>query len=72
MLVAFDAVHVVERVSVSDQWRGTTFTTTYSYHHGYFDGIEREFRGFGRVTQTTEDYGRFAAGNAARMASEVA
>ncbi len=59
-------VHVVERVSVSDKWRGTTFTTRYSYHHGYFDGIEREFRGFGRVEQTdVEDYGTFAAGNAA-------
>jgi len=23
----------------------------YSYHHGYFDGAEREFRGFGRVEQ---------------------
>src|SRR5262249_42907450 len=38
----------------------------YSYHHGYFDGIEREFRGFARVEQTdAEEYGKFAAGNAA-------
>jgi RHS repeat-associated protein len=59
-------VHVVERVSVADKWRGTTFSTTYSYHHGYFDGAEREFRGFGRVEQIdTEEYGRFSAGNAA-------
>jgi RHS repeat-associated protein len=58
-------VHVVERVSVTDKWRGTTFSTTYSYHHGYFDGTEREFRGFGRVEQIdTEDYGKFSAGNA--------
>jgi RHS repeat-associated protein len=58
-------VHVVERVSVTDHWRGTTFATTYSYHHGYFDSIEREFRGFGRVEQIdTEDYGKFSAGNA--------
>ena len=58
-------VHVVERVTVSDKWRGTTFASRYSYHHGYFDGVEREFRGFGRVEQIdTEDFGIFAAGNA--------
>ena len=42
-------VHCVSRVTIADQWRGTAFSSTYSYHHGYFDGIEREFRGFGRV-----------------------
>ncbi|MFQ8433765.1 SpvB/TcaC N-terminal domain-containing protein [Amaricoccus sp. W119] len=58
-------VNVVERVTVTDKWRGTTFSTTYSYHHGYFDGVEREFRGFGRVEQIdTENYGKFSAGNA--------
>src|SRR5260370_35031729 len=44
-------VHCVERVSVYDKWRDVTFTNTYSYRHGYYDGIEREFRGFGRVEQ---------------------
>ena len=39
--------------------------STYSYHHGYFDGVEREFRGFGRVEQVdVESYGTFAGGNA--------
>jgi RHS repeat-associated protein len=57
-------VHVVEKVTVIDRWRQTRFTSTYSYHHGYFDGIDREFRGFGRVEQTdVEDFGTFAAGN---------
>ena len=43
----------------------TTFVTTYSYHHGYFDGVEREFRGFGRVEQVdVESFGTFAAANA--------
>ena len=38
----------------------------FSYHHGYFDGIEREFRGFGRVDQVdVESYGEFAQGNTA-------
>lgn len=58
-------VHVVEKVVVTDKWRKTRFATTYSYHHGYFDGIEREFRGFGRVEQVDiETYGEFSAGNA--------
>jgi len=58
-------VHCVSRVIVHDLWRGTTFSSTYSYHHGYFDGIEREFRGFGRVEQVdVEDYGGFTAQNA--------
>ena len=59
-------VHVVTKVTVTDNWRRTAFSTTYSYHHGYFDGIEREFRGFGRVEQIdVEDYGTFTQGNAA-------
>src|SRR5262249_33878643 len=46
--------------------RGTTFTTTYTYHHGYFDRIERDFRGFGRVEQIdVESFGAFARANAA-------
>ena len=44
-------VHCVSKVTVSDVWRGTKFSSTYSYHHGHFDSIEREFRGFGRVEQ---------------------
>jgi RHS repeat-associated protein len=59
-------VHCVEKVTVAEEWRKTAFSTTYSYHHGYFDGAEREFRGFGRVEQVdVESYGEFAAGNAA-------
>lgn len=57
-------VHVVEKVTVTDRWRAVAFSSTYSYHHGYFDGIEREFRGFGRVEQLdVESFGEFAAGN---------
>jgi len=44
-------VHCVSRVTVRDHWRDTEFSSTSSYHHGYFDGAEREFRGFGRVEQ---------------------
>src|SRR5262249_4157543 len=33
----------------TDFFSGGKLTTEYSYHHGYWDGYEREFRGFGRV-----------------------
>ena len=50
-------VHVVERVEVYDYISRNRFVTRYAYHHGYFDGVEREFRGFGRVDQwDTEEF----------------
>jgi RHS repeat-associated protein len=55
-------VHCATRVTHRDRWRGTAFTSSFSYHHGCYDGVEREFRGFGRVEQVdTEDYGTFSA-----------
>lgn len=44
-------VHVVSRVEVIDEISKGKLTTEYSYHHGYWDGTEREFHGFGRVCQ---------------------
>ena len=44
-------VHVVERVETLDLVSRNRFVTRYAYHHGYFDGEEREFRGFGMVEQ---------------------
>lgn len=44
-------VQVVDKVEVIDHISKTKLVTTYQYHHGYFDGREREFRGFGRVDQ---------------------
>lgn len=59
-------VQVVRMVTVTDQWRKSSFSNTYSYHHGYYDHPEREFRGFGRVEQVdAESFGTFASGNAA-------
>jgi RHS repeat-associated protein len=50
------AVHVVERVETIDQINHNKFTTRHAYHHGYYDGFEREFRGFGMVeTWDTEE-----------------
>lgn len=42
-------VHVVDRVDLVDTIGGNRVTTRYAYHHGYYDGTEREFRGFGLV-----------------------
>ncbi|HKE57533.1 MAG TPA: SpvB/TcaC N-terminal domain-containing protein, partial [Pyrinomonadaceae bacterium] len=44
-------VHVVALVETIDQISSTRLTTEYRYHHGYWDGAEREFRGFGMVEQ---------------------
>ena len=49
------------RSEVIDHVGRTKLTTTYRYHHGYYDGREREFRGFGRVDQfDTESFADFA------------
>ncbi|MCC5633838.1 DUF2431 domain-containing protein [Nostoc sphaeroides CHAB 2801] len=42
-------VQVVEKTESIDLISQTRLVRTYSYHHGYYDGEEREFRGFGRV-----------------------
>ena len=44
-------VQTVACVEVIDELSGGKLTTEYRYHHGYWDGGEREFRGFGRVDQ---------------------
>src|SRR5205807_1753885 len=44
-------VQVVARVEVIDAISKGKLTTEYRYRHGYWDGAEREFRGFGRVDQ---------------------
>jgi len=53
-------VQVVEKTEVIDHISKTKLVTTYKYHHGYYDGREREFRGFGRVDQCdTETFESF-------------
>jgi YD repeat-containing protein len=55
-------VQVVEKVEVIDHIGKTKLVTRYKYHHGYFDGREREFRGFGRVDQfDSEVFEQFSA-----------
>jgi RHS repeat-associated protein len=53
-------VHVVESVEQIDHVSRARLRSSYSYHHGYFDGVEREFRGFAMIEQQDseafEDY----------------
>nr|WP_320190734.1 SpvB/TcaC N-terminal domain-containing protein [uncultured Desulfobacter sp.] len=53
-------VQAVSKVEVIDEISRGKLTTEYRYHHGYWDGAEREFRGFGMVeqldTETFTDY----------------
>ena len=53
-------VLVVNKVEVLDLLSGGKLATQYSYHNGYWDGAEREFRGFAQVdAQDTETFERF-------------
>jgi RHS repeat-associated protein len=51
-------VHVVDRIEIYDHIGRNLFVSTFAYHHGHYDGVEREFAGFGMVEQwDTETYG---------------
>ena len=56
-------VQVVSKVVVNDLLSGGQLTTEYRYYHGYWDGAEREFRGFGRVEQLDAERFDGALGN---------
>ncbi|BCL79065.1 SpvB and TcdB_toxin_midC domain-containing protein [Ktedonobacteria bacterium brp13] len=57
-------VSVVERVETFDRVSHNCFVTRYTYHHGFYDGYEREFRGFGMVEQLdTEEFAALAIHN---------
>ncbi|SMX36815.1 SpvB/TcaC N-terminal domain-containing protein [Maliponia aquimaris] len=50
-------VQVVSDSVVEERVTGTRLSAHYTYHHGYWDAEEKEFRGFGRVDRRdTEDY----------------
>lgn len=44
-------VPVVGRVTVHDGNSGQQYVTDYQYRDGYYDGVEKEFRGFAEVTR---------------------
>ncbi len=49
-------VHVLTRVETHDAVSRVRLVSEYAYHHGYFDGEEREFRGFGLVEQVDTEH----------------
>ncbi len=51
-------VQVVSQVVIEEKITDVRFSSSYTYHHGYYDHPEREFRGFGRVEQTDTEYYR--------------
>lgn len=48
-------VYVVANTETIDLISNSKLAVTYKYHHGYYDGEEREFRGFGMVEQLDEE-----------------
>lgn len=49
-------VQVVSKTIITERVTRVRFSAQYTYHHGYYDHAEREFRGFGRVDQTDTEY----------------
>jgi RHS repeat-associated protein len=65
-------VHVVMRVETYDHISHNRFVNSYTYHHGFFDGVEREFRGFARVDQLdTEEFAALSQGDVFPVDSNV-
>lgn len=65
-------VNVLAQTQTTDLVSKAVFVSQYTYHHGYYDGIEREFRGFGRVDQLdTETYTNFARNGASNVVDET-
>lgn len=44
-------VHLVDRQEIIDFVSNNRYVSRFSFHHGYYDSTEREFRGFARVDQ---------------------
>jgi len=65
-------VHCVSKTETRDRISGYLFVSSYTYHHGYYDHAEREFRGFGMVEQTdAEHFDHWVKGNASNIVDET-
>ena len=49
------ALHLVSRQVQRDEITGNRLTQRFAYRQGYYDGVEREFRGFGLLIQTDNE-----------------
>jgi len=57
-------VQVVSKLIIEDKITKARATSAYTYHHGFYDHKEREFRGFGRVEQTdSEQFAEWSKNN---------
>ncbi|WP_299458109.1 SpvB/TcaC N-terminal domain-containing protein [uncultured Microscilla sp.] len=65
-------VHCLAKLTTEDKITGHCFTSSYTYHHGYYDHPEREFRGFGRVEQTdSESFAHWVKTEASNLTEEA-
>lgn len=65
-------VQCVRKTIIEEKVSGLRFASEYSYHHGFYDHTEREFRGFGRVEQLdSESFGVLAQEGAANARVEA-
>ncbi|MDX2417032.1 MAG: toxin TcdB middle/N-terminal domain-containing protein, partial [Xanthomonadales bacterium] len=65
-------VHCLSKVESFDHISKARFASSYSYHHGFYDKSEREFRGFGRVDQIdSEDYEHSVKGESSNVDERV-
>ena len=49
-------IHCLTQVSTYDYLSRTYHASRFAYHDGYYDGLEREFRGFGKVESTASEH----------------
>ena len=64
-------VHCVREQETRDAVTGFRFVNSFTYGHGCFDPVEREFRGFCRIRRTdTETYDRFVLGGSGNVVEE--
>ena len=65
-------VQVIEKVITSDKISGARYTQSFKYHDGFFDPVERTFRGFGYVESwDSEAYNAFDSGIARQNGSTI-
>jgi RHS repeat-associated protein len=65
-------VQCVSRIETTDGVTGARFVQRFRYRHGYYDHVEREFRGFGMVEQTdSESFDNFQASGATNVVDQT-
>ena len=62
-------VQCVSKVTVTDEITKARKTMAYTYHDGFYDGVEREFNGFGAVEVQNEETFASLAGSFATLPS---